>query len=136
MNGTRRAMARHRRSFYELRSNPAYGRERRTEIHTSWLRKPTLNCSMSARDRLTDEEASRVVLLRDLSSSVLHVEYELAEPMREPLVMLLDHLAQWGTSTSQKIGLRSSPIERGARLIRLRDLFPACGNAKSSLNRS
>jgi DNA-binding HxlR family transcriptional regulator len=41
-------------------------------------------------------EASRVVLRRDLSSSVLHVEYELAEPTREPLVMLLDHLAEWG----------------------------------------
>ena len=41
-------------------------------------------------------EASRVVLRRDLSSSVLHVEYELTERMREPLVMLLNHLAQWG----------------------------------------
>lgn len=39
--------------------------------------------------------ASRVVLRRDLSSSVLHVEYELAEGMREPLVALLDHLAEW-----------------------------------------
>jgi DNA-binding HxlR family transcriptional regulator len=40
-------------------------------------------------------EAARLVIRRDLSSSVLHVEYELAEPMREPLVMLLDHLAKW-----------------------------------------
>ena len=41
-------------------------------------------------------EAGRVVLRRDLSSSVLHVEYELAAAMREPLVTLLDHLAEWG----------------------------------------
>ena len=41
-------------------------------------------------------EAARLVSRRDLSSSVLHVEYDLAEPMREPLVMLLDHLAEWG----------------------------------------
>jgi len=42
-------------------------------------------------------EAARVVLRRDLSSSVLQVEYELADAMREPLVTLLDHLAEWGT---------------------------------------
>ena len=41
-------------------------------------------------------EAARVVLRRDLSSSVLHVEYELAPAMREPLIALLDHLAEWG----------------------------------------
>jgi DNA-binding HxlR family transcriptional regulator len=41
-------------------------------------------------------EASRVVLRRDLSNSVLHVEYELAGTMRERLVALLDHLADWG----------------------------------------
>jgi DNA-binding HxlR family transcriptional regulator len=41
-------------------------------------------------------EAARVVLRRDLSSSVLHVEYELADAMREPLVALLDHLAESG----------------------------------------
>jgi DNA-binding HxlR family transcriptional regulator len=35
-------------------------------------------------------EAARVVLRRDLSSSVLHVEYELADTMREPLVALQD----------------------------------------------
>ncbi len=41
-------------------------------------------------------EAARVVLRRDLSSSVLHVEYELAPAMREPLITLLDQLAEWG----------------------------------------
>jgi len=40
-------------------------------------------------------EAAGVVLRRDLSSSVLHVEYELADVMRKPLVGLLDHLAEW-----------------------------------------
>jgi len=41
-------------------------------------------------------EAARVVIRRDLSGSLLHVEYELADAMREPLVTLLDHLAEWG----------------------------------------
>ena len=40
-------------------------------------------------------EAARIVLRRDLSGSLLHVEYELEEEMREPLVTLLDHLAEW-----------------------------------------
>jgi DNA-binding HxlR family transcriptional regulator len=42
-------------------------------------------------------EAARVVVRRDLSSSVLHVEYDLADAMREPVVTLLDQLAKWGT---------------------------------------
>jgi DNA-binding HxlR family transcriptional regulator len=41
-------------------------------------------------------EAAQVVLRRDLSNTVLRVEYELADTMREPLVTLLDHLAEWG----------------------------------------
>ncbi len=41
-------------------------------------------------------QAARVVLRRDLSGSLLHVEYEVEEEMREPLVALLDHLAEWG----------------------------------------
>jgi DNA-binding HxlR family transcriptional regulator len=41
-------------------------------------------------------EAARIVLRRDLSSSVLHVEYELAVAMREPLIALLGRLAEWG----------------------------------------
>jgi DNA-binding HxlR family transcriptional regulator len=45
-------------------------------------------------------EAGGVNLRRDLSSSVLHVEYELAHSMREPLVALLDHLSEWGTSNA------------------------------------
>lgn len=41
-------------------------------------------------------EAAQIVLRRDLSSSVLRVEYEIAETMREPLAALLDQLAEWG----------------------------------------
>jgi hypothetical protein len=32
---------------------------------------------------------------QDLSKTALHVEYEPSRPMREPLVALLDHLAEW-----------------------------------------
>ena len=40
-------------------------------------------------------ETAQLILRRDLSSSVLHVEYEIADKMREPLATLLDRLAEW-----------------------------------------
>lgn len=43
-------------------------------------------------------EAAHIVLRRDLSSSVLRVEYEIAGTIREPLSALLDQLAEWGRS--------------------------------------
>jgi DNA-binding HxlR family transcriptional regulator len=43
-------------------------------------------------------EASGIIVRRDLSTSVLHVEYELLETMREPVVAMLDVLAELGTS--------------------------------------
>ena len=58
--------------------------------------------------RLRYLEAARVVVRRDISSSVLHVEYELADPMREPLGTLLDLLAEWGEAYSKQ---DSAPIE-------------------------
>jgi DNA-binding HxlR family transcriptional regulator len=48
------------------------------------------------RASLRSLEAAQVVIRKDLSSSVLHVEYELAETMRKSVVELLDHLAGWG----------------------------------------
>ena len=45
-------------------------------------------------------EAAQIVLRRDLSSSVLRVEYEIADTIREPLSALLDQLAEWGRSYS------------------------------------
>ena len=41
-------------------------------------------------------ESVGVVLRRDLSGSVLHVEYEIANATRDRIVDLLDHLAAWG----------------------------------------
>ena len=42
-------------------------------------------------------EANGIVVRRDLSELVLHVEYELHAEARESIGALLDHLAQWGT---------------------------------------
>ena len=53
-------------------------------------------------------EAARVIVRRDMSSSILHVEYELADPMREPLGTLFDLLAEWGEAYSKQ---DSAPIE-------------------------
>jgi DNA-binding HxlR family transcriptional regulator len=47
--------------------------------------------------RLRPLEAARIVLRRDLSGAVLHVEHALTDPVREPLIALLDSLADWGT---------------------------------------
>ena len=41
-------------------------------------------------------EAAKIIVRRDLSASVLHVEYELCELIRASLVELLDHIADWG----------------------------------------
>jgi DNA-binding HxlR family transcriptional regulator len=48
--------------------------------------------------RLRFLEASQIILRRDLSGSVLHVEYTLTDSIREPLISLLDDLAEWGAS--------------------------------------
>lgn len=70
---------------------------RRHPVRLSELKRAIPSASKkSLTASLRSLENARVVLRRDLSSSVLHVEYELAETMREPLVSLLDHLAQWG----------------------------------------
>jgi DNA-binding HxlR family transcriptional regulator len=41
-------------------------------------------------------ESSQIILRKDLSTSVLHVEYELTESMRQPVIELLCRLAEWG----------------------------------------
>lgn len=40
-------------------------------------------------------EAAQIVVRRDLSKTVLHVEYDLAEGVRASLESLLDHLRDW-----------------------------------------
>lgn len=41
-------------------------------------------------------EADGIVLRRDMSDIVLHVEYDFTSEAREDVCSLLDHLAQWG----------------------------------------
>jgi DNA-binding HxlR family transcriptional regulator len=40
-------------------------------------------------------EKVQLILRRDVSKSVLHVEYEIAQPARAPLVALVDQLSQF-----------------------------------------
>ena len=42
-------------------------------------------------------ESRRVVVRKDLSSSILHVEYELSDTMRNPVLELLKLLEDWAT---------------------------------------
>ena len=43
-------------------------------------------------------EADGIVVRRDMSQMVLHVEYDLSHEAREEVCSLLDHLAQWRAS--------------------------------------
>lgn len=45
---------------------------------------------------LRDLEAAEIVVRRDLSNNVLHVEYDFADEMREAMCALLDQLVEWG----------------------------------------
>jgi DNA-binding HxlR family transcriptional regulator len=51
--------------------------------------------------RLRFLEAAQIVSRRDLSSSVLHVEYALTDAVREQILALLECLATWGDATIQ-----------------------------------
>jgi DNA-binding HxlR family transcriptional regulator len=77
------------RILYAMRAHPVRLSELKREL--PFASKKALTAS------LRSLETARVVLRRDLSSSVLHVEYELAEAKRVLLVTLLDSLAEWGT---------------------------------------
>lgn len=50
----------------------------------------------SLRASLRDLEAAQIVVRRDLSDTVLHVEYEFADHLKEVVGSLLDQLARWG----------------------------------------
>ena len=41
-------------------------------------------------------ETDGIIVRRDLSDRVLHIEYELTDAVRDGVYMLLDHLAKWG----------------------------------------
>jgi len=48
------------------------------------------------RASLRDLELAHIIVRRDLSDMVLHVEYDFADDMRQTICDLLDHLARWG----------------------------------------
>jgi DNA-binding HxlR family transcriptional regulator len=54
------------------------------------------------RSGLRDLELAHIVVRRDLSDSVLHVEYDFASDRRQAVCDLLDHLAQLGASIEAK----------------------------------
>jgi DNA-binding HxlR family transcriptional regulator len=45
---------------------------------------------------LRDLEAAGIIMRTDFSDVVLHIEYELKEDIRDSVLGLLDHLAEWG----------------------------------------
>ena len=49
-------------------------------------------------------EADGIVVRKDLTDLVLHIEYELDESTREGVCALLDHLAKWGGLQFGKLG--------------------------------
>jgi DNA-binding HxlR family transcriptional regulator len=49
-------------------------------------------------------EADGIVVRKDLSDLVLHIEYDLDDEAREGVCALLDHVARWGESYLGKVG--------------------------------
>ncbi len=45
---------------------------------------------------LRDLEAAGIVVRTDFSDVVLHIEYELKQDVKDSILALLDHLAEWG----------------------------------------
>ena len=104
--------------LYALRAGPVRLSELKREIPSA--SKKGLTSSLRSL-------AARIVFRRDLSNSVLHVEYELEDTMREPLVALLDHLAEWGklcdTEELSKMTLlttKSESVEEASHNLDLR----------------
>ncbi len=60
------------------------------------------------RASLRSLEAAKIVVRRDMSGIVLHVEYDFADDMRAAMSSLLDHLAQWGEILE---GKEKAPLE-------------------------
>lgn len=58
-------------------------------------RKIPLASKKALTSRLRVLEAAHVILRRDLSNTVLHVEYAITDGVREPLIALLDSLLRW-----------------------------------------
>jgi DNA-binding HxlR family transcriptional regulator len=54
-------------------------------------------------------EACGIIIRRDMSEVVLHVEYELAVRTRESVCVLLDHLADWGNLYLEKPRIDENP---------------------------
>ncbi len=83
-------------------------RERPTRL--SQLRRAIPSASKKAlTSSLRSLEVARIVRRNDLSSSVLHVEYELAETSRAKVLELLDQLSEWGKL--YKVSLLSDAAE-------------------------
>lgn len=67
-----------------------------------------------------------LVLRRNLSSTVLHVEYELTGVLREPLITLLDNLAEWVVHMIQaKCQRILQCLNMQQRIARTNDVFNA-----------
>ena len=55
------------------------------------------------RANLRSLESAQIVVRRDLSNTLLHVEYDFAEDTRGVVWALLDHLAAWGQVLQAKV---------------------------------
>lgn len=52
-------------------------------------------------------EAGRIIVRRDLSATLLHVEYSLSQEMENPITALLDQMILWGAAYEEVIGASS-----------------------------
>lgn len=89
---------------------------RRGPVRLSYLRRALPSASKKGLvTSLRDLEALHLVIRRDLSTSTLHIEYELSPDVREHLILLLEFLSRWaihlGCAGSTDILMDSPPSE-------------------------
>ena len=68
-------------------------------------------------ENLRKLQCSGVIVRNDLSSHILHVEYDLAEPVKAATYELLDQLAKWGDAY-EAAGAKHPTPEREKRISR------------------
>lgn len=66
------------------------------------------------RASLRSLEAAGIVIRRDMSHSVLHVEYDFADEMRTTICMLLDRLAELGSHLEEKRATTSTHSDKSS----------------------
>ena len=81
---------------------------RHSRVRLSELKRAIPSASKKAlTSSLRSLEAGGIVVRRDLSATLLHVEYSLSQQMENSIIALLDQMIMWGEAYEENIGAYS-----------------------------